>query len=818
MEVNESEIQFHIREDCVIEKKIDQSSPRPMDEYIGKSYPRVDGYEKVTGQAKFVDDMNLGRVLHARVVRSTQAHARIIRLDIQNVRQLPGVRAVITGDHCPKRIGHALADQYPLARDKVRYWGEPVAVIVADSLNIADAATELVNIEYDPLPVVLHPRQAVHPDAPLIHEELPNYYHDPLIHSIEGTNIAHHYRLIRGNVEKAYSEAHLIVENEYWVPWIAHVQIEPHGCVAQWDGEMLSIWTSSQSPFFVRDIIAHMLDISPSRVRVHVPYVGGGFGGKSDVTIEPLLAIVAHAIPGTPIQLTLTREEMFFGTLVGRGVWGKVKHAVDTQGKLLAEEAELYYGSGGYADYSVWISQGGGHNSTGPYYIPNLNLNSYCVYTNTPPTGAYRGYGHPEVHWMVERQMDQIAHQLGIDPVEFRQKNLLGPGMVNSLGQVMKDYFGQPNLCLKTVQDTLGKDRVPTQAGRVRGQGIACFMKSPVMRSNAQSGAILRFNEDGSVTLFTGAIEIGQGVSTILTQIAAQTLAMPPEMVHCSTEVDTQYSPYEWQTVASHTTWAVGNAVHLAALDALNQIKASAAIIFGIPEIELETDNARVFPRGQEKLAISYAQIGVGYRRSDGTAVNPPVVGRGSFVPLGLTHPDPNTGQGNLAASWTFGCQGVDLEVDPESGQISVLRLISALDAGRIINPETARGQVEGAMVMALGASLLEKLHFDPSGKILNDNLVDYRIPLSVDTPAMEVYFLETLDASGPYGARGIGEHGIVAIPPAIANALSQALEVDFHEIPITPEMVLEAFASQKKNSGTPTPYADAGQSGNTHD
>ncbi len=400
---------------------------------------------------------------------------------------------------------------------------------------------------------------------------------------------------------------------------------------------------------------------------------------------------------------------------------------------------------------------------------------------------------------MVERQIDQIARRLEMDPVELRIKNLLLPGKINALGQKMQGYNGRADLCLEAVQEALKKKTTPISTGKVRGQGIACFMKSPVMRTNAQSGAIVRFNEDGSVTVYTGSVEIGQGVNTVLSQIAAETLSIPAEMVHYSTRVDTDYSPHEWQTVASHTTWAVGNAVRMAALDALEQIREAAAQVFGLTPDELETRDSQVYPRNQPELAIPYSKFATGYRLSNGAAVNPPIAGRGSFVPIGLTFPDPATGGGNLAASWTFGCQGAEVEVDLDTGRISVIRLISAQDAGRIVNPDAARGQIEGAMVMGLGATLMEKLHFDEDGRILNHNFVDYRIITSSDAPHMEVIFIETDDASGPFGARGLGEHGIVAIPAAIANALADALGVEFFEIPITSEMVYEAIETARK-------------------
>jgi carbon-monoxide dehydrogenase large subunit len=663
-------------------------------------------------------------------------------------------------------------------------------VVIANSEIAAQDALELIEVDYEPLPSILHPRDSVRPGAVQIHEELGRYQHIPQVNPEADKNTAHHYWLRRGDVDEAFQRSELVVEDEYWVPWIAHVQLEPHGAIAQWSGDTFTIWSSSQAPFIIRETVAELYHLAVSKVRVIIPYVGGGFGGKSDVTIEPLIAVAAHKVPGLYVELILTREEMFYGSVIGRGAWGRIKTGVDREGNLLAQEAEIYFGSGGYADYSVWIAQGGGHNATGPYAVPNVHIDSSAVYTNTPPTGAYRGYGHPEVHWMVERQMDRIARQMEIDPYELRRKNLLMPGKENAIGQMMQGYNGRPDLCLQAVEDALKEEHPASGPRKVRGRGFACFMKSPVMRTNAQSGAIIRFNEDGTISVFTGAIEMGQGTGTVLSQIAAETLKVPFEDVHYAPVVDTEFSPYEWQTVASHTTWAVGNAVRLAALDALDQIKKAAADVFCIPVDQIDAGDGRVYPIGKPEMSMPFSAFGVGYTRADGSSVNNPVIGRGTFVPERLTYPNPKTGRGNMAASWTFGCQGAEVEVDLDTGRIEVVRLISAQDAGTVINPAAARGQIEGAMIQALGAALMEKLHFGDDGRILNSSFVDYRILTTADIPEMEVVFIETKDATGPYGARGLGEHGIVAIPPAIANAVADALGYEFNEIPITPEMV----------------------------
>jgi carbon-monoxide dehydrogenase large subunit len=355
-------------------------------------------------------------------------------------------------------------------------------------------------------------------------------------------------------------------------------------------------------------------------------------------------------------------------------------------------------------------------------------------------------------------------------------------------------------------------------------------MKSPVMRTNAQSGAIIRFNEDGTATVFTGSVEIGQGSNTVLAQIAAETLHMPFDLVHYSPRVDTDYSPHEWQTVASHTTWAVGNAVRMAAEDAFHQILAAAAQVFGVPEDQVEAQDGQVYPQGMPECALSYEKFATGYRLPNGEAVSPPVVGRGTFVPKGLTFPDPATGQGNMAASWTFGCQGAEVEVDLDTGQVEVRRVISAQDPGRVINPVTALSQVEGAILMALGATLMEKLQFRPDGSLANASFVDYRILTSADTPQMEVIFIETEDATGPYGARGLGEHGIVAVPAAVANAVVEALGLHaarpagavngvwFPELPIMPEQVLDAVAAAEAAAVTTVTPSERTKGGGLED
>lgn len=773
--------------------------------YVGNDVPRVEGRDKLTGRAKFVADYNWTGMLHARVLRSACAHALIKHLDVSKAREIYGVRAIVTGWECPGPIGACLVDQYPLAREKARYFGEPVAAVIADSEEIAARAVQQIVVEYEPLPVILDPRQGAAAKEHLIHANVEDYKHIPQINPVAGTNIFHHYKLRQGDVEAAWPRAALIVENSFSVPAIQHVALEPHGAIGLYaPGEGLTMWASTQAPFIVRHTLASMFGLPLAKVRVIAPYLGGGFGGKSDVTIEPLAGCLARAVPGRPVRLVLDREEVFTGTTKGRGLEAVYKTGVDAEGRIIAEKITLYWNGGGYGDYAVNIVGACGHNATGPYAIEHICIDSYGVYTNTPPTGALRGYGHPEVHWACERQHELLAKQLGMDPVEFRRKNILRPGSKNSLGQVLAKQNGDLARCLDLVAAELqaGQSAAILPPYRRRGRGLAVLGKSPVMTTNAQSGAVMRLNDDGSATVFVGAIEMGQGTLTALAQIAAETLGLPVEMVQMAPEVDTQYSPYEWQTVASHTTWAVGQAVVKAALDARRQLLQAAAKLLQADQSKLLIQAGQIFSADEPEQRLAFRDIALGYTYPNGQAANEPVIGRGTFVPRDLEYADPATGQGNCAADWTFGCQGAEVEVDVRTGEVQVLKFITALDPGWVINPGLAANQVKGAVVQALGSSLSEQLIYGETGIMRNAGLTDYKIPTSLDIPLEnKVYFVETPDKNGPYGARGLGEHGTVAVAPAVANAIADAIGVELTALPMTPDQILEGLA---KEAGVP--------------
>lgn len=761
--------------------------------YIGKELKRSDGIPKVTGQGVFVDDIKFPGMLYAKVVRSKIAHGYIEEIDYSEALATGGVVGVITGEDCCVQYGSCLADRYPLAKDKVRFIGEPVAVVLAVSADVASFGVSRVKVKYNKLPHLLHPREAAAKGAASIHEHFASYKHLENIRPVTGTNIFHHFKIKRGSVAQAFHKAHLLVENEYWFPLCHHGQLEPHGAIARYENGSLSIWSSSQAPFIVRKETSHILGLSPSRVRVIVPYVGGGFGGKSDVTIEPLLAYVAAKVPGRYIKLVLSREEMFDGTVVGRGVYARYKTAFSRESLMTAQKVEAYLSGGGYGDCAVNIVSGMGMAATGPYQVEDIEIDVYGVYTNTPPTGAYRGYGHPEAHFGAERQIDIAADKLGIDPIEIRLRNGIIPGRRNAIGQVMQQHNGRLDLCIEAVASEMAWVK-PFERGTgrvVRGRGIAAYMKTPVMPTNAQSGAIMKVNEDGTISLSVGAVEMGQGCYTSLTQIAAEALNLPRERIVITQEVDTQYSPYEWQTVASHTTWASGNAIIIAAEKLKEKILAAASLALNLPLVELSL-NGEIVKARTGVDSVSLKELAVGFTDSNGKALNAPLMAEGSFLPNDVTYLDSETGQGNMAADWTFGCSGAVLEVDRLSGDIRIIRLVNALDAGRIINPKLAEGQIVGAMVQALGGVISEVLVFSDEGEIRNKSLVDYKMPELPDIPSITNLFIETPEETGPFGARGLGEHGTIGVAPAIANALKDALGLDFCTLPITPDKIMQ--------------------------
>jgi len=775
------------------------------DNLIGASIPRIDGFEKATGSAVYAADMKMPGMLYARMLLSPHPHAKILSINIEKAKRVPGVKAVLVGSDLPYRIGLYMVDKPILAQTKVRYEGEPVAAVAATSEDAAIEAVSLIEVEYEPLKPVTDAREALNPDAPLVHEDLHTYkYVKGVFFPVPHTNIANHFKLRKGDVEEGFKKSDRIIENEFYAPQVQHVPLETHATIAHWkpSGD-IEIWTSAQSPFAVRNLLSVALGISHARIRVVVPYVGGAFGGKAGIHLEPLVALLSKAAGFKPVKLVATRSEEFKTLPCRQGLHARIKTGVSKSGRIIAQEIEYIWDAGAYADYGVNIGRASGYSGAGPYEIENVKIDSLTVYTTKPFGTAYRGFGHVELFWAVESQMDMVAQSLDMDPVEFRMKNLLKPGSITITGEKVTEHTGNVRACLEQVAKEIGWGRQPASGSngrKVRGKGIAVLHKAPAMPPNTASSAIIKFNEDATADVIVSGVDYGQGTATSLSQIAAHALRVPLEKIHFIWAKDTDRSPYDWQTVASRLTVMAGICILRAAEDAIDQIKSTAAEALGVDKCDLEVEDGRVFVAGDKERGLDYKDVVMGYMFPNGNSIGGPVIGRGSYVAEGLTNLDPETGQGLPALNWTYGAHAVEIEVDVATGDIEIVKIVSAFDVGRVINEDLCRGQVRGGVVQGLGTSLIEQYIYDKNGNLLNDSLTDYKIPTAKDIPREMIQILiETPHDKGPFGARGIAEHPMISVPSAVANALFNATGVRIRELPLSPERVCLALRQSKE-------------------
>ena len=783
-----------------------------MSKYIGVSVPRVDGVKKVTGAAKYVGDMKWPRMLYAKCVKSPYAHAKIVSIDISAAKALKGVHDVITGDYYTKRGGLYLEDKNFLAVNTVKFYGEPVVAIAAETPEIAEAACDLVKVEYEPLPVINNPMEGMAKDAVLIHPELHTYKVVPIFHPQAHTNISHHHIIRKGDADAAfkYAEEHpdeyYITEHEYHVPHVQHTPIENHIAVAQYEPDgKCTVWASCQSPYAVRQALSATFDIPLNKMRIISPYVGGGFGAKAGTTIEGIIIPLAMHSKGRPVMMEYTREEEFVNSYVRQGVYTKIKTAVrKSDGKFLAVQNNFYWDGGAYTEYGVNIVKASGFASTGPYEFDNVKTDAYCVYTNNPVGGPYRGFGMCEIHFGIEQNIDEVAKEIGMDPIEIRRVNGLAPGKSTGTGEIMKSCGFLE--ALDQVAEAIQYDKPcdpPSGPHKVRGKGIAGGWKSPSQPTNAGSAAIIRMNEDGTFFLMTSGHDIGQGSDTALTQIAAEVLCCDPSKFTIRTG-DTDHTPYEWQTVASRITYCAGNAIKLAAEDLKEKLLDLAQIKLGYIKRELYLEDGWIINRNHPESRMPMSDLALGLAFEDGSGYGGPAIGVGTFTLPNNINYDPATGYSpKPAAFWTTAVAGAEVEVDTETGIIEVKKMVESCDPGHIVNPELYKAQVEGGMMQALGTVLFEELKLK-DGKVLNKSFVDYKIPTIDNTPETFIAMgVEHPEETGPYGARGIGEPAMVPGAPAIANAIYNATGCRFTEMPITPERMLKALqekaAAEKK-------------------
>ena len=749
---------------------------------IGRSLPRIEGRDKVTGRAEYTHTMRLPGMLHAKIFRSTVAHGKLKSVDTSAARAIPGVLHVVTIEDVKKVIpnpyyGPAFHDQPILADGKVRFIGEPIAVVLSMDPHVADQAAQLITAEYEELPAIFDEIEAL-TSKTFVHDELkPAGTFTDLKHlqGIKGTNVALDYHLRRGNFEQAYVAAEHKFEHQFKTQKVLHLSFEPFATIADYRPTGVTIHTASQGPSFVRTELARLLGWPENKVRIKVPYVGSGYGSKLYIKLEAL-ALALSMIARAPVKVAATMEEMFY-QITKHPCTFHIKSGVDRNGRIVARKCEVFWNGGAYADIGPRVSQKAGITASGPYDIENVDVGSYAVYTNVTPSGSLRGFGVPQLVWAYESHMDMMARALKLDPAEFRRKNLLREGGVHPTGQLIKDAPFEK--LLDIVLDRLAWSQPFDRGTGVirRGRGLGIAIKAVVAPTT--SVAIINVAADGSVTLYCGTVDMGQGSDTGLVQMVGEALNVPAESVRI-VQRDTDVTPYDMGTLGSRSLFHMGHAIRNAAQEVRNKIAALRREV-GEPE----GSNTSLSELFQKRYGMQAGNI----------------IGSGAFKP-DYQPPSRDTGQStNITPFWLLSAAGAEVEVDTETGQIKIVKLVSVVDVGKAVNPKIVETQISGGALMQLGFTLFEKIHID-GGQITNASLADYKIPGMHDLPnLMENLWVEHEQSNGPFGAKGVGESSMFCISPAVANALDDAVGVRLTELPLNPEAVLRAI---KAKAGRP--------------
>ncbi|OQA29062.1 MAG: 4-hydroxybenzoyl-CoA reductase subunit alpha [Verrucomicrobia bacterium ADurb.Bin345] len=770
--------------------------------FVGTDVQRIDGVDKVTGAAQYVDDLDFGpNLLHAEIVESPHAHAEILGIDTAAAEKVPGVVKVVTGKDFPYTFGLYMQDRYIFAKDRVRFVGEQVAAVIARDPKTAKRAAALVKVKYKPLPFVLDLKEALSDRASLVHPNLASYRHVPWFFPREKTNIAHWRKTRKGDVEKGFAEADVVLEDTYTVPRYAHCAIEPHVIVGLYDlAGRLTLWSASQSPYTQRNVFAEAIapfGLTHKDVRVITPYVGGGFGGKAGVSMEILGVALALAVKGSPVKVRWTRAQEFYNTYQRQGVIAHIKLGAKKDGTITAIDHTLHWDAGAYVEYGANVVNAVGLSATGPYRVPNVKIDSLCIYTNLPPGGPYRGFGYSEFGFGLESHMNRIAQKIGMDPVAFRRKNAIKEGDTLAYGAEMNPSGLAEAIDRVASEVGWGRKEESENPNEVIGKGFACFWKAPAMPPNAASAAFLKFNEDGSLNLTVSGMEIGQGFLTVMAQIAAEVLTVPVSKIRVELP-DTDRNAYEWQTVGSHVTWGCGNAVRAAAAEAREKMIETVHRALGLDKKDLYLENEMVKCRTKPAFALPFKSFVInGIQTSHGNFIGGPILASGMFMPeFTSATGDPETSQGGHPnVHYTVGAAAVKLAIDKATGKMRVLKAVLGVDVGKAINPNLVRGQVTGGLLQGFATALYEDIRYSKEGKLLNPNFTDYKIPTAKDTPIEVVpIIIEVAQPDGPFGARGVGEHTMIPTAPLIANAVEDAVGVRIKTMPVTGEKVLLAL------------------------
>ncbi len=747
---------------------------------VGKRAIMLDALEKATGRAKFTDDLTFPGMLYGKILRSPHSHARILHVDLSKALKVKGVQGAISGKDIPKKkygIVPMAKDEYALAIDKVRYIGDEVAAVVATSLEAAEEALSMIKVDYEVLPAVFDPLEAMKPGAPVIHDEVPD-------------NVSARIRKEFGNVEKAFIESDEIFEDDFETQAVNHAPLEPHAAIGLADPSgKVTLWSSTQIPFFLRRNLATALDIPESRVRIIKPKVGGGFGQKIDLYAKDFCAAFFALKTKKPVKFVYEREELFTSTRQRHPFKIHLKTGMKRDGTIHVQQFKA-------------IADGGAYNSTAPlmitlacffimlpYRIENLLFEGYHVYTNKPVGGAMRGHGIPQVRFAVETQLDDIAQKMGIDPLELRLKNAFHAGEPHP-AKLLVQSCGFSDTLIKAAEAIGWKEkRGKLPFGRGIGLAGASFPSGVSNMSHISSGAVVKIERDASITLLTGAADIGQGAETVISQIVAEEMGVLLEDIRI-TAADTEITPLDPGTFGSGVTLRAGNAARMAARSAREKLFEALSEKWEVDIHQLEARDRRIYVKDQPEKGISLSEAIKVYQYSDRPM---PIIGRGSYMPPAKEPTTLLKEDGNFSPAYSFMTQAAEVEVDTTTGKVKVLKMVAAHDCGRAINPLLVEGQLDGSVVGGMGQALYEDV-LTEKGQVINPTFLDYGLPTSLEVPSITSIEVETNDPEGPFGAKESGEGTQLAPAPAIVNAIYDAIGVRFKSLPVTPEKVLEAL------------------------
>jgi len=751
---------------------------------IGKPMPRHDAWDKAFGKTKYADDHAIPGMLHGKVLRSRYPAARILSIDTADAEKFPGVGAVMTAKDVPNnetvtRFGqtHAVGGfeglYRVLADKKVRFMGEGIAIVAAETLDIAEEAVRRIRVEYEPLSGVFDPIEAMKPEAYRVGEG--------------ESNVICGYKVRKGNIEEGFSRSDVIVENTYHVPFVDHAFLEPHSGVSWIDDDgVITIRAATQVIEHFRGI-ADVLGLPHNKVRVIAPMVGGGFGNKEDITVETYLALLVWKTQRA-VKLTYTREEAILCTSKRHPYVMKYRTGATKDGKLMALEADIVSDAGGYVYLSPWVLLYSTVSATGPYDIPHVRVDTTTVLTNNTFTSANRGFGCPQICFAYESQMDELARRLDLSPLEIRKKNYLKKGMAMATGRVLDHYVAFPETAERALA-ALGKPSVPSSPTERVGQGIASGMTSygRMVFLHDTSRSYVSIEMDGSVTVRCGIQDVGGGQASSLAQIAAEILGVSMEDVRVFIG-DTALTPLAGTTTATRQLYMSGNATLKAAMEVRQNLLAKAGEMLEASTDELEIQERKVYVKNHPDRSLALAGV-VKACAADGI----PLYNVAQFNAPFRELIDFKTGQGQVFPDFTFGTHAVEVSVDIETGKAKVLKLVSCFDVGQAINRLSAEGQLEGGALYGLGYGFTEEIILD-KGITLTPSFSEFIIPTSLDAPDVETIILESGDGAGPFGAKGIGEPSCVSVAPAVANAVADALGVRILDLPLTPEKIVRAL------------------------